>query len=207
MYRSLGFVALAVFLGSCADSPAGPGPVANPDPPPRMFVSNSRSAAPAAASISPSVSSGPAGHGNTASRTMALAADEANVAYVSLQPQTNPAGVSAVVSNPGSGASVTAPMIDGGLDPVPLLASTGDSVQIEILNASGMTIETLGSRVLSRRPPRIVRTSPGRGKTGVPLNRKIVVVFSEPISPAALSSSIQLFRGATQVAGTVEILQ
>lgn len=207
MHRSLGFFALAVLLESCAHDAAGPGAGATVDPPSRMFVSNSRSAASATASIAASVSNRPAVHPNTASRTMALAEDEGNVAYISLQPQTNPGGVSAVISNQRSGVTISAPMLDGGMDPVPLPANTGDSVRIEIQNASGVTIETLNSSVASKRPPKIVRTSPGRGKTGVPLNKNIEIVFTEPVSSLSLSSSVQLFRGATQVAGTVEILQ
>src|SRR5687767_272359 len=156
MRSNLGSVALAVLFGSCADAPAGPGSSANPDPPSRMFVSNAVSASSAAVASAPSISSGSVAHGKNASRTMALADVEGDVAYISLQPETNPAGVTAVISNQRLGASVSAPMLDGGLDPVPLPAAAGDSVSIEIQNASNVTIETLGTTVSIKRVPKIV---------------------------------------------------
>ncbi|MFL5483639.1 MAG: Ig-like domain-containing protein [Gemmatimonadaceae bacterium] len=138
---------------------------------------------------------------------MSVGAADANVAFISLQPQTVPGGVTAIVSNVRSGASVTTSMVDGGMDPIPVPAVAGDSITIEAQAASGAALVTLGNSVPSRRPPKIVRTLPGRGKTGVPLNKTIEVVFTEPVAQASLPSSIRLFQGNAEVSGTATILQ
>lgn len=208
MYRKSGILILTILFGSCSQDTAGPRDSSSLEPPSPIYVSNARSAT-ASTSIGVSASITSSTHVNrNAARTVGIASDEGDVAYISLQPQTNPGGATALISNLRVGASVTAPMIDGGLDPVPVAASEGDSVRIEIRNASDVTIQILANVVPGRRQPKIVRTSPGRGKTGVPLNKNIEIVFSEPVAANSLStSSVQLLQGATPVAGTVEILQ
>jgi alpha-tubulin suppressor-like RCC1 family protein/uncharacterized protein YjdB len=145
--------------------------------------------------------------GVKASRSISIAADDNSIAYISLQPETAPTGVTAVITNARLGVSVTTPMVDGGIDPVPLPAAAGDSVKIQIQTAGGITVTTVANVVPSRRPPKIVRTIPGRGKTGVPLNKNIEVLFTEPVAASSLVSSIRLFHGTSQVAGSAEILQ
>jgi alpha-tubulin suppressor-like RCC1 family protein len=173
-----------------------------------MYVSNSRSGS-AASSINSAAAKISAAPVNTgASRTVAIATNEDNIAFVSLLPGSFPNGVSAVISNLRSGASVSAPMIDGGLDPIPLPAITGDSIRIQVQTAGGMSPQSLMNFVRGSQPPKIVRTIPGRGRTGVPLNQTIQVVFSEPVAASSLSSSsIELFQGDTRIASSVQILQ
>lgn len=197
------FIGITVWLAGCTQDAAGPR-VPTPSP---MYVSNSQSARIAASIGSTrSVRSG-ARPSVKASRSVSIAVDDNNVAYISLQPQTAPTGVIAVITNARLGVSVTTPMVDGGIDPVPLPAAAGDSVKIEIKTAGGITVTTVANLVPSRRPPKIVRTIPGRGKTGVPLNNHIEVLFTEPVAASSLVSSIQLFHGTSQVAGSAEILQ
>src|SRR5207237_997939 len=76
-----------------------------------------------------------------------------------------------------------------------------------IQTTEGSVIATVNTSVPSRRPPKIVRTIPGRGKTGVPLNKNIVVVFTEPVAESSLAASVKLFRGNAAVSGTAAILQ
>src|SRR6266702_8238892 len=98
--------------------------------------------------------------------SMTLAVADANVAYISLQPQSYPTGNTATITNRRSGATVSSTVVDGGIDPVPLLASAGGSVSIEVRTSDGITIATVNNVVPSRRPRKLVRSIPGRGKTG-----------------------------------------
>jgi alpha-tubulin suppressor-like RCC1 family protein len=197
---------------ACSSDTTGPG--GGGAPPSPFNVSNSRASAAASSAVLASPRT-PADAGNVAtrstsngSRTVVIAHDDGNVAYVSLDPQTYPTGENATIRNTQSGASVDAPMVDGGLDPVPLRAAAGDNVEITIHAAGGATVASLTTVVPAKRTPKVVRTIPGRGKTGVPLNKNIQVVFTEPVDPASLSlSSVQLLQGGAQVAGSVGILQ
>ncbi len=201
--RYLGFAIIAASASCSHDSPSPSGPPGpgQGDPQSPMYVSNANLLS-SAGSISAVYATNAVGL-----RSTSIAGADANVAYISLQPQTYPAGASALISNRRSGATVATTMVDGGIDPVPLPASAGDSVSIEVKTTDGLTIATVSNAVPSRRPPKIVRTIPPRGKTGVPLNKRIEVVFSEPVTPNSLSSSIRLFRGNAQVPGTATILQ
>jgi alpha-tubulin suppressor-like RCC1 family protein len=172
-----------------------------------MYVSNSQSAALAASIATASVTRSTAQPNMKASRSVSITTDEVNVAYISLEPQTAPAGATAVITNVRTGVNVTTPMVDGGIDPVPVPAAAGDSITITVKTTGGITIQTLANVVLKRRPPTIVRTSPGRGKTGVPLNKNIEIIFTEPVAQSSLSGSVQLVHAGAQVAGTAEILQ
>jgi alpha-tubulin suppressor-like RCC1 family protein len=202
-WRHLRIAIIAVSAGCSHDSPgpSGPSGPGQGEPPSPLYVSNASSLS-SAGSISPRYARNP-GVGAAASITVA----DANVAYISLQPQTYPSGTNAVISNRRSGAAVKTSMVDGGFDPVPLPASEGDSASIEIKTTDGITIATVSSSVPSRRAPKIVRTIPGRGKTGVPLNKNIEVVFTEPVTQSSLFSSIKLLRGNAEVPGSATILQ
>ena len=128
------------------------------------------------------------------------------VAYVSLRPGTLPGGETVILRRRGSTSPVTAAMEDGGFDPVPLAAAEGDTVDAEVTLARGTTVH-FSMRVPRTRRPRVVRTYPPPKKRDVALNTNIVIVFSEPIAGNTLtSSSVQLFRGTTAVAGTVSLL-
>ncbi len=125
------------------------------------------------------------------------------VVYVSLVPGTVPTGLQATVRDQANGQVVTTPVINGGFDPVALAASVGDTIVVDITRAGSGPLE-MSDVVRPVRPPRLVRTSPPPAGHDVPLNAIIVIVFSEPIDPATLTTtSVQLSRGATLVAGTV----
>jgi alpha-tubulin suppressor-like RCC1 family protein len=204
LFRSSTLCVLAICVGACSQDAAGPHGGAPPSP---MYVSNSQSAALAASIATASATRSTAQPNIKASRSVSIATDEVNVAYISLEPQTAPSGASAVITDVRTGASVTTPMVDGGIDPVPLPAAPGDSVTITIKTTGGITVETIANSVPKRRPPKIVRTIPGRDKTGVPLNKNIEIVFTEPVAQSSLSGSVQLLHAGAQVAGTAEILQ
>lgn len=133
---------------------------------------------------------------------------ETDVAYISLPSGSYPGGALARVTSSSFEGTVTAPMIEGGLDPVPVTATAGDSVEIEILSGDLVTLARTGSKVPVTRRPRVVRTVPPRGKTDVAVNAIIVVIFSEPIDASSLSSSsIRLLRGGNPVPGTARLLE
>lgn len=102
------------------------------------------------------------------------------IVYVSLQAGTVAGGVSATATNVATGASIEAPMEDGGFGPVALPAVAGDSIQVTTRDRQG-SFRHFGGAVAMSRPPVVVRTGPGRGATDVSLNSIIIVVFSEPM--------------------------
>jgi len=55
-------------------------------------------------------------------------------------------------------------------------------------------------------PPMVAAVAPADGTTGVPLNSRIVVRFSEPLEPAAAQSgAVRLFDGADELAGELQL--
>jgi alpha-tubulin suppressor-like RCC1 family protein len=147
-------------------------------------------------------------HGLAFSFAAQVTSAEDDVAYISLPSQSYPGGAIARVTSSSFEGTVTAPMIEGGLDPVPVSATAGDSVEIEILSSDLVALARTGSKVPATRRPRVVRTVPPRGKTDVAVNAIIVVIFSEPIDAGSLSSSsIRLLRNGSPVAGTARLLE
>ncbi len=125
------------------------------------------------------------------------------VVYVSLPPGSVPTGVLVTISDQATGLSITTAVANGGFDPVPIAASVGDTLTVEI-TGSGAPVRAQVV-VAAARPLKIVRTSPPSGGRDVPLNAIIVVVFGDPIDPATLTTgSVQLLRDTTPVAGTVQ---
>ncbi len=127
--------------------------------------------------------------------------------FVSLPPGSVPGGTSATIRNIQTGTSMTVPMMDGGFDPVPFDAIAGDSLEVQIELGGGAPPIKYVLRVPANAPPIVVRTEPTSGKRDVPLNARIIIVFSEPIAPATLNSeAIRLRQGAAEVAGRVEFV-
>jgi len=191
--RVLGGLVTVSSLGGCLQDPGGPGaPVALL--PQGVIVSDP---VPAAALVAET----------RAALVLASGAEE-DVAYVSLAPGTVPGGSLAIVRRVGDAASLTTAVTNGGFDPVPVVAQTGDSIEVRVTGAGGATLREVQVAVAAARPPVIVRTEPPPKKRDVPLNASVVIVFSEPVNAATLnSSSVQLLRGPTSIAGTVSLLE
>ena len=119
------------------------------------------------------------------------------VAWVSLPEGTVPGGIGAELENIRSGQRVTLPVVRGGFDPVSISAETGDTLALSVTRVDGTRV-MIRAAVPARRRPRVVRTSPARGQRDVALNASIVVIFSEPISPAFLDTT----RIRLEIAGT-----
>jgi hypothetical protein len=136
------------------------------------------------------------------SGTTAASASVGNAVYVSVPSGAFPGATLAEVAHRTSGFSVTRPMVDGGLDPVAVVAGVGDQLSIAIRDSSGVIGQTSNETAPASRRPTVVRTIPPRGKTDVPLNARITVVFSEPMNVATLAS-IRLLRDSAPVPGSV----
>ena len=130
----------------------------------------------------------------------------ATVVYVSLPPGAIPDGGTATLQDGRVGSGTSATILDGGFDPVPLVANVGDTLAIHVQVGGGAGLVSYTCVVPEDAPPIVVRTSPPPHKRDVPLNASMVVVFSQPIDPATLTTgSVQLWQSATPVAGTVHL--
>ncbi len=134
--------------------------------------------------------------------------DAANedLVFVALEPGTVPDGQVASVRKVGTINTVTASIVGGGLDPVPVIASAGDDIEIIVTRAGSSAPVSFTITVPARRRPVVVRADPPPRKRDVPLNTALVIVFSEPVASVSLASGVELFRGSTPVPGTVELL-
>lgn len=129
-----------------------------------------------------------------------------DLVYVALAPGTVPAGQSATVRKVGATNTVTASIIAGGLDPVPVVANPGDNIEIVVTGSGSVGPVSFTMAVPARRRPVVVRADPPPRKRDVPLNSALVFVFNEPVESGSLASGVQLFHGNTPVPGTVQLL-
>ncbi len=120
-------------------------------------------------------------------------ADE-EVSYVSYPPGSQPEADTVEVVNRTRDLATGALMVNGGLDPLPIPASVGDTLVITTYRQA-LIFERVEREVPDREPPIIVRTDPPRGKTRVPLNSVVVIVFSEPVDGTTVTpTSVRLVR-------------
>jgi Big-like domain-containing protein/regulator of chromosome condensation (RCC1) repeat-containing protein/Regulator of Chromosome Condensation (RCC1) repeat protein len=176
----------APWLAACGSPDA---PVSVPTPASTILVSNPHANS-TPGGVNPSGSSG----------TGAAAAGAIRVVYVSLPPGTIPDGRSATLSVRHHTQTVTVDMVDGGLDPVPLIANAKDTVDVRVQRAT--SVQNFIVTVPVSMKPTVVRTVPPPKKRDVVLNTVLRIVFSEPIDVASLgASSVQLRRGTTVVEG------
>ena len=136
------------------------------------------------------------------------ASAEAESVYVALPAGAIPNARDITIRVQSGGASLTVPALDGGMDPVAVRAATGDTLEITVATV-GNDSWPFTNVVPSLTRPTVIRTSPAPRKRDVPLNPTIIVVFSEPIAAASLtSSSVVLTKGAggNPVAGTLAFI-
>jgi hypothetical protein len=171
---------------ACSDGATGPAPAASFTP----VVSN------------PMIGSGEA----PAAAVSANVSATVPVAFVSLAPGAMPDGNTGTIRDLRSGASLAITLVDGGFDPVAIPATAGDTLEITIaLSAGGLAFAK--AVVPIRQPPRVVRTSPAKGRTDVAINASVAVVFSEPVEPATLdTASIHLLAAGVPVGGSIRSL-
>jgi uncharacterized protein YjdB len=125
------------------------------------------------------------------------------VSFISYAPGSAAEADSIEVRNVTRDLRVGAPMVDGGVDPIAIPASVGDSLEIAVFR-QGVLFEMKTRTVPDRTPPRVVRTYPPRGRTRVPLNAMIILSFSEPMDSLTMRPDvIQLLQNGQPVPGTV----
>ncbi len=128
-----------------------------------------------------------------------------DLVYISLAPGTIPGGEVAVIRNLRTGSSSIIPLVAEGFDPVAVSAAVGDTIAVMVRDASGGVVFEARTPVAAARPPVVVRTEPPPRKRDVPLNANMVIVFSEPIDPATMTTAtVQLRTGSTPIAGRLE---
>lgn len=125
--------------------------------------------------------------------------------FVSLRSGTLPASAAlATILHPASGMAINAPVVDLGLDPVAVQAAVGDDISVVVRGDDAAILRTFSATVPAFHRPYVVRTIPARGKKAVPLNARIVIVFSEPVTTSS-SAGIRLLSNGAPVAGRAEI--
>jgi Tol biopolymer transport system component len=167
-------------LVACSDDPAGPGPNGE------LPRSSALVSAPEAG-VQPIAGAGVAG-----------------IAYVSMPPGTEPDGVSVTVQDGRDGPSVSVAMVQGGFDPISVVAQPGDTLLITVHRQSGGAVQKIALVPIKSRPV-VVRTSPPDRKTDVPLNSIIRIIFSQPMDAASLVDALHLKLDGAEVAGEVTI--
>ena len=96
-------------------------------------------------------------------------------------------------------------MVNGGLDPISVPASVGDTLVITTYRQA-IILESVEREIPERNSPVIVRTDPPRGKTRVPLNSRILIVFSEPIAiGSATTDNLHLLRDGQPVSADITL--
>jgi hypothetical protein len=121
------------------------------------------------------------------------------VAWVSAAPGSQPAASTAMIRNERTGESVVTPVNNRGFDPVSVEAAAGDLLIIEF-DGGGDAADRVRAEVPGARPPHVVRTV----TTGVAPDAPIVVMFSEPIAPASVTTqTVALNTGGQRVVAAV----
>ncbi len=117
------------------------------------------------------------------------------LAFVSVEPGSLSEGSEIVVKN-RDGLESRVPTVAGGLDPVAVPATTGDLLEVSVLDpGDGSMTETSLIPILFV-PPVVVRTEPPKRRTSVPVNPLFTIVFSEPIDPASVTDETIRLRSS-----------
>ncbi len=141
----------------------------------------------------------------------ALQVASAGLAYVSFPPRTFPGVVSATISNPRTASTLTADVVDGGLDPIGIPAAAGDTLQVVTYASGGVTSPSLHAAVPVKALPIIVRTQPPWVRDSpkllnLPSFLITLFVFSEPMDPASVNNNtVQLLQNGTPLIGKVAL--
>src|SRR5262249_33603212 len=124
------------------------------------------------------------------SSSSSLNEQEDALAFVSMPPGALVGALTVRVRNVTTNSASTLPVrvIDGGFDPIAVGAHAGDRLALIIAPETGLVTVSY-FLVPVRRPPKIVRTSPTKGRTDVALNARPRIVFSEPIEARTLSNA------------------
>ena len=156
---------------------------------------------PAVTGPAPFVVSNPVAIGSSGNGSLSASLSEDPIAFVSLPPGALPQGRAVLIEVLRTGATFSAALVDGGMDPVAVPAIAGDTLALTLSLASGG--DSLFVFVVpTRKPPLIVRTEPRKNRRDVPLNVIIQAVFTEPIDAGSLTEEhFELRSGGLRVPG------
>jgi len=114
-----------------------------------------------------------------------------------------PNAFSVTIGDESTGYFQTARVRDGGLDPWPVSAAWGDQLQLRVMTDSGAVVGApFGISVTGSKGPVVIRTAPSSLRRDVPLNAVILIVFSEPLSPASITrGTVSLTSAGAPVSG------
>ena len=130
-------------------------------------------------------------------------AGSGSLVFVSATPGSFPGATRVhIVGNQGD--SAVALVREGGFDPLPVQGTTGGVVSLSIFDSAGHW--TMSHAKAGPAAPRVVRTSPGPRRTNVPLNVRIMTVFSAPVDSASAVAGVQLLRSGEAVPIHVRLL-
>ncbi len=127
------------------------------------------------------------------------------VSYISLAPNSINAR-QLIVQNKTQGLiPVVIALVDGGFDPIPVIANPDDALEMTFTLIDGVTFRAV-IKAPARRNPGIVRTDPAKGRVDVALNVGVSVVFTEPINPQTITpASVRLLLNGSPVNGKLEV--
>ena len=129
----------------------------------------------------------------------------AQLAYVSLAPGTVPSGAAGAITNLRTGATRSAPLIAGGLDPLAIEAVVGDTVSAAIDVGEQRPVVML-QVVPAQQALVVVRTDPSAGTVDVPLDARVTIVFSEPLDGSSVTAETAgLEQNGARVTGAIEV--
>jgi Bacterial Ig-like domain len=181
------FAALGWILGCSADRVHSPRPVILDTLPTGMAVS---------APVPPPLLSAA-----ESSAPMASSLGGGTVVYVSIAPGTVPHGSTLSIEDKNGIGLFKGVLTDGGMDPVPVNGTVGDTLRIVTTDSLGARAITFAA-VAAHPPVKVVRTVPPRGRTDVPLNALLAGVFSDPLASGTVTAqSVELLKGGQSVAG------
>ncbi len=124
-------------------------------------------------------------------------AGSGSLVFVSATPGSFPGATRAHILG-SRGDSAVALVREGGFDPLPVDGTTGGLVTLSIVDSAGRW--TTSHAKVGPATPRVVRLSPAARRTDVPLNVRIVAVFSAPVDSATAVAGVQLLQDGEVVA-------
>lgn len=104
---------------------------------------------------------------NVESAGLAGSSSRVETVYASLPPGSAPGGERVIIRTARTGAETAAAMVDGGFDPIPVLATAGDTLDVRIELAGGEAPVRFITAVPESQPPIVVRTDPPPRKRDV----------------------------------------
>jgi hypothetical protein len=126
----------------------------------------------------------------------AAMAGSGSLVFVSAAPGSFPGAMTAHILGSG-GDSAIAQARDGGFDPLPVAGTNGGLLTLSIIDSAGR--RSTSSAKAGPAVPRVVRLSPASRRTDVPLNVRIVAVFSAPVDSATAVAGVQLLHDGVVV--------